>query len=171
MRSKSHHIIIITVLIALSLQVFGQMANYKSLYIYNFIKRIEWPESNSNQDKFYVVVFGDSETADALNMIASTKKAGTRGIEVIQIDELSELEKADLILVGYNKRKELKELNQLIHLSPVLIVADYKNAIESDINLIETDDGLEFLIRPESIRAKGLKLSDSLILLGKQENK
>ena len=35
---------------------------------------------------------------------------------------------------------------------------------------METGDGLEFIIHPKSIRNKGLKLSDSLILLGKQED-
>jgi len=170
MKFQSLHTIMIAVLIMLSFSVFGQMANYKSLYIYNFIKRIEWPVSTSNPDTFYLIVYGDSKTAEALEQIAQTKKAGNRDIIVQQINELSEIGSADLILVGYNKRKELEELAQLIHFSPVLLVADFKNAKESDINLIETDDGLEFLIRPDSIRAKGLKLSDSLILLGKQED-
>jgi hypothetical protein len=116
------------------------------------------------------VVYGDTETANSLEQIALTKKAENRDIILLQIDEISDIEFADLILVGYSKRKELEELVQLIHLSPVLLVADYKNAEKSDINLIETDDGLEFIIRPELIRSKGLKISDSLILLGKQED-
>lgn len=169
MKCRSLHTIFIAVFFVLSISVFGQMANYKSLYIYNFIKRIEWPISESHPNTFYLIVYGDSETAEALKQIASTKKAGTRKIVVQQINEISDIEFADLILVGNNRKKELKRLSQLIHLSPVLLVADYKNASESDINLVETDDGLEFVIRPESIREKGLKLSDSLILLGQQK--
>lgn len=169
MKFQSLHTIMIAVLIMLSFSVFGQMANYKSLYIYNFIKRIEWPVQESHPDSFYLLVYGDSKITDALKQIAQTKKAGRRNIVVQEVDEISDIEDADLILIGYNKRKELKELAQMIHLSPVLLVADYKNAKESDINLVETDDGLEFIIRPESIRKKGLKLSDALILLGKQE--
>lgn len=170
MKFQSLHTFLITTFFLLSFSVFGQMANYKSLYIYNFIKRIEWPASESHPETFYLIVYGDSETADALEQIALTKKAGNREIIVQQINNLSDIESADLVLVGYNKRKDLKELSQLMNLSPVLVVADYKSAKESDINLVETDDGLEFIIRPESIRKKGLKLSDALILLGKQED-
>lgn len=170
MKLRNLNMFIITAIIMLNVSVFGQMANYKSLYIYNFIKRIEWPKTESDPNNFYLVVYGDTETANSLEQIALTKKAENRDIIVLQIDEISDIEFADLILVGYSKRKELEELVQLIHLSPVLLVADYKNAEKSDINLIETDDGLEFIIRPELIRSKGLKISDSLILLGKQED-
>jgi len=170
MKIQSLHTLLLTALILLSFSVFGQMANYKSLYIYNFIKRIEWPSSEKNPGEFHLIVYGDQQTAEALQQIASTKKAGSRDIIVQQISDLSELDDADLIYVGFSKRKDLEKLAQLIHLSPVLLVADFKNAKVSDINLMETDDGLEFIIRPESIKKKGLKLSDSLILLGKQED-
>jgi hypothetical protein len=170
MRPQSLHTFFIAAFFMLSVSVFGQMANYKSLYIYNFIKRIEWPASEAHPDSFYLIVYGDNKTADALEQIALTKKAGTKEIIVQKINSISEIENADLIFVGYSKRKEIDELNQKIHMSPVLLVADFKNAIQSDINFLETDDGLEFLIRPESIRNKGLKLSDALILLGKQED-
>ncbi len=169
MRSQNLHTLLLIALILLSFSVYGQMANYKSLYIYNFIKRIEWPSSEKDPGEFHLIVYGDQQTAEALQQIAANKKAGSRDIIVEQMSDLSELENADLIYVGFSERKDIKELAQLIHLSPVLLVADYKNAKESDINLMETDDGLEFIIRPEFIRKKGLKLSDSLILLGKQE--
>lgn len=170
MKTHRLHTLILTALLLLSLSVFGQMANYKSLYIYNFIKRIEWPSSEKNPGEFHIIVYGDQQTATALQQIAATKKAGSSNIIVQQISDLSELDNADLIYVGVSKRKDLEKLAQLIHLSPVLLVTDSKNAKESDINLMETGDGLEFIIRPESIKKKGLKLSDSLILLGEQED-
>jgi len=170
MKTQSLHTVIIAAFFMLSFSVFGQMANYKSLYVYNFIKRIEWPVEKSHPNTFYLIVFGDNETADALKQIAQTKKAGNRDIIVQEISDISDISLADLIFVGYSKRKYVTKLAEYIHQSPVLLVADNKNAEKSDINLVETDDGLEFIIRPQSIRAKGLKLSDSLILLGKQEN-
>lgn len=169
MKIRGLHTYLIAIFFLLSISVFGQMANYKSLYIYNFIKRIEWPVSETHPDTFYIIVYGESKTIEALEQIANTKKAGFKEIKVQQVFEISDIQFADLILVSYNKRKDLAYLSELIHFSPVLLVADYKNAEESDINFLETDDGLEFLIRPEAIRKKGLKLSDSLILLGKQE--
>ena len=171
MRIRNLHIILITFLfVFLSNIVFGQMANYKSLYVYNFIKRIEWPSSEENRASFNILVIGDNTTADAIHQISLNKKSGTRIIEVFQNDNPESFENIDLIYVGYSKRKELDDIALKIGSAPILLVSDYKHAKESDINFMETSDGLEFTIRPKKIRKKGLKINDSLILLGKQED-
>jgi hypothetical protein len=166
--SIRHKWIVLMIFIFISQGALGQMANYKSLYIYNFVKRIEW-SNKTNDSVFNLVVIGDKETADALSQIALTKKAGDKPIVVSILKELTINTPVDLIYVDYSKRKYLEELSLIIENKPILLVTDYKNALNSDINLIETDDGLDFVIRPQKIREKGLKLSDSLILLGKLE--
>lgn len=163
-----HKWVVLLIFLFISQWALGQMANYKSLYIYNFVKRIEWP-NKSNDSVFNLVVIGDKETADALSEIALTKKADGKPMMVRLLKELTTETAVDLIYVDYSRRKYLEELSLIIENQPVLLVTDYKNAQNSDINLIETDNGLDFVIRPQKIREKGLKLSDSLILLGKQE--
>lgn len=163
-----HKTLLMISFVFISSLVFGQMSNYKSLYLYNFIKRIEWPVVSADQN-FTIVVMGDDETASALEQIAITKKAGERSIVVLNVKEATEIESADLIYVAYSKRKYIEELVLWIGNQSILLVSDYKNAELVDINLVENSDGLEFIIRPEKIRAKDLKLSDMLILLGKQE--
>jgi len=146
----------------------GQMSNYKSLYIYNFIKRIEWPNADQ-QENFVIVVMGDQETFDALKNISATKKAGEQEIIVRDIRSLDNITNINLIYVGYSKRKHLINLEELIGKQAILLVSDYKNSKIADINFEETSKGLEFIIRPKKIENKGLKISDNLIQLGKQD--
>lgn len=164
-----HKILMVISFVVLSQFAFGQMSNYKSLYIYNFIKRIEWPIIHSD-DTFHIVIFGDESTYKSISKIAQSKLAGDRPIEVEFIDEVEDLNLADLIYVDYSKRKHIQEINSWINNRPILLVSDYKNAKLTDINLLETSDGLEFIIRPDLIRDKDLKLSDMLIQLGKRDN-
>ena len=146
----------------------GQMSNYKSLYIYNFVKRIEWPNT-AQQQNFVIVVMGDDATYDALQEISLTKKAGDQEIIIRDIRSLDDITSINLIYVDYSKRKHLGELEKLIGKQPILLVSDYKNSKVADITFMETSKGLEFIIRPKKIEKKGMKISDNLIQLGKQD--
>lgn len=168
MKGPIHKLILVISFLLITSMVCGQMSNYKSLYLYNFIKRIEWPVNKSNQN-FIMVIMGDDATALSVQQIAETKKVGDKKIVVMKVKDPAEVDSADLIYVDYSKRKHIEELALWIGEQPILLVSDYKNAELTDINLVETSDGLEFIIRPEKIRGKSLKLSDMLILLGQQE--
>lgn len=146
----------------------GQMSNYKSLYIYNFIKRIEWPNT-AQQQNFVIVVMGDQETYKALQDISLTKKAGEQRIVVRDIRSLDNINNINLIYVGYSKRKHLGDLERLIGNQAILLVSAYKNSKLADINFEETSKGLEFIIRSKKIENKGMKISDNLIQLGKKD--
>ena len=146
----------------------GQMSNYKSLYIYNFIKRIEWPMA-AQQDQFVVVVMGDHDTFKALKHIAENKNDGEYHYLVEEIQDFEDIKQADLVYVDYNKRRNIDDLVNWIGTKPILLVSDYRGSKLVDINLMEKRDELNFVIRPEKIREKGLKISDELIQLGKTD--
>jgi len=147
----------------------GQMSNYKSLYIYHFIKRIEWPKSPDNKD-FVIIVMGDDKTLAALQQIAISKTVNQKKIRVSNTNNLDSISNINLIYVGYSKRKYIAELAKLIGKQPILLVSETKNNHFTDINLLEDDDGLEFDVIVENIRKKGLKISDDLLKLSKQKD-
>ena len=146
----------------------GQMSNYKSLYIYNFIKRIEWPAA-IQQKPFVIVVMGDHDTFKALKHIAENKNDGEYNFMVMEIQSFKDIQKADLVYVDYNKRRNIDELVNWIGTKPILLVSDYRGSKIVDIILMQTSDELSFVIRPKRIRKKGLKISDELIQLGKTD--
>jgi len=145
------------------------MSNYKSLYIYHFIKRIEWPKSPDNKD-FVIIVMGDDKTLAALQQIAISKTVNQKKIRVSNTNNLDSISNINLIYVGYSKRKYIAELAKLIGKQPILLVSETKNNHFTDINLLEDDDGLEFDVIVENIRKKGLKISDDLLKLSKQKD-
>jgi len=147
----------------------GQMSNYKSLYIYHFIKRIEWPKSPDNKD-FVIIVMGDDKTLAALQQIAISKTVNQKKIRVSNTNNLDSISNINLIYVGYSKRKYIAELAKLIGKQPILLVSETKDDSFSDIILLEDDDGLEFDVIVENIRKKGLKISDDLLKLSKQKD-
>lgn len=162
-------IILFIVFLLLTQWSVGQMSSYKSLYIYNFIKRIEWPATESSL-AFVVIVMGDHETFLALDNISKTKKIGERRIEVQEAITISDIENADLIYIAYSKRRSINEAVDWISNKPILLVSDYKSSKIVDINLVESTNELKFMVHPEKIRKKGLKVSDYLIQLGKHED-
>ncbi len=160
---------LIVFLILSSTLGFSQLANYKTLYLYNFIKRIEWPNQTKESAFRLVILSENDEIYNSMKAIAGTKKVGERAIEVVRVSRPTEIFKADLIFIDYSNRRYIEEIVLLAGNRPILLVADYKATEGTDINFIETSDGLDFLIRPQHIKGKGLKVSDMLIQLGKVE--
>lgn len=160
--------IIFFVFLLLSQWTMGQMPYYKSLYIYHFIKRIEWPEI-TGQNQFRIAVVGDKDTYEALVKISKDKKVSDLPLQVVYADDASDLDIVNLVYVDYSKRKSLKQISNTISQKAVLLVSDDKNSPLVDICLIEKSEELNFIIHPEKIRSKGLKIHTDLIKLGIQK--
>jgi len=126
-----HKILMVIAFVVFSQLVFGQMSNYKSLYIYNFIKRIEWPIVQSDET-FHIVIYGDRDTFESLVKIAESKLAGDRPIKVEYIDE------AEGIEVYVNGNRRVTE----IKISQDLIKNGDKEAIE-ELLQVATNKALE----------------------------
>jgi len=142
----------------------GQMSNYKSLYIYHFIKRIEWP-NEAIKDKFVIAVVGDKETYDALNQISKRKQGDQTPIIVNYYQDSNDIEHANLIFLGNSKKKNIESYINVIADKPILLICDKNEYSKADICLIENNDELNFTVHPQKIRAKGLKISADLIQL------
>jgi len=132
------------------------------------MKRIEWPNANTNKD-FVIVVLGDESTLEALQLIAKTKTVDQRKIHVYSTKNLNNISNIDLIYIGYSKRKYIPDIVKLIGEQAILLVSETKNNQYPDIELIEDDTGLSFMVNTERIRKKGLKISDDLIKLSKRK--
>lgn len=143
---------------------FAQYDKYKALYIYNFTKRIDWPESNKEGD-FIIGVLGKSEIVDHLKNFTLNKKVIDQEIVIVQSNDISDLQNAHLLFITGKYNNQINQIVNLLIDKPVLIITDQHNA-KGDINFVETSKELQFQINPEQIRNKNLKVSQSLIKLG-----
>lgn len=148
----------------------AQEVDYKSytLFVYNFIKYIEWPE-NKSQGDFVLGVLGDSPVVKELEKLAATKKAKGRTIVIKKFNTPEEVTDCHLLYVTAAKSGSIKQLKEMTKNKAVLIVGEReglarKGAALSFVTL--EDDVLKFDINKAEIEIHNLKIPGTLILLG-----
>jgi hypothetical protein len=151
-------------------RVQAQDVDYKSytLFVYNFIKYIEWPE-NKSQGDFVIAVLGDSPVVKELEKLAATKKAKGRNIVIKKFSSPEQITDCHLIYVTASKSGSIKALKDLVKNKATLIVGEReglarKGAALSFVTL--DDDVLKFDINKSEIEQHNLKIPSTLISLG-----
>jgi hypothetical protein len=151
-------------------RVHAQEVDYKSytLFVYNFIKYIEWPE-NKAQGDFVLGIIGDSPVVAELEKLAATKKVKGRTIVIKKFSSLEQVTNCHLLYVTSSKSSLIKPLRELCKNKAMLIVGEReglarKGAALSFVTL--EDDVLKFDINKAEIEQHSLKIPGNLILLG-----
>lgn len=76
MRMKRIFLLLGVVGLCLSSNAWAQKSKYQSIFIYNFIKYIKWPDSY-NSGNFIIGVVGNSDIVASLEQMAAAKKKPT----------------------------------------------------------------------------------------------
>lgn len=147
---------------------YGQVQNYKvqSVFLYSFIRYVQWPDAY-NQGDFEIQVLGDSPILDELNSMAQVRKVGDRSIKVSKIKSASEIKKCNILFVTA-KSTQLNDVISKVDTQPILIVTEEPGmaARGSDINLIVKEDGKPgFELNQAAVNKRGFKISLELIRL------
>ena len=148
----------------------AQETDYKaySLFVYNFMKYVEWPEAASKGD-FTVGVLGDSPINSELQTLASSKKLKGRNIVLKKFSTPEEAVNCHLLYVSSSKSATVKTLKDQTKDKPVLIVGEREGLAKKGAGLSFVtleDDELKFDINKKEIEQHQLKISTSLINLG-----
>ncbi|HXC03107.1 MAG TPA: YfiR family protein [Bacteroidia bacterium] len=154
----------------LAIKSHAQDVDYKSysLFVYNFIKYIEWPENKSNGD-FVVGVLGDSPIIKDLEKLAATKKAKGKNIVIKKFATPEQVTECQLLYVATSKSGSIKAMKDFSKNKAMLIVGEReglakKGAALSFVTL--EDDVLKFDINKAEIEQHNLKIPGALIQLG-----
>ncbi|MFY8185264.1 MAG: YfiR family protein [Bacteroidia bacterium] len=156
--------------IVVSNKLTAQSTNYKaySLYVYNFMKYVEWPEEESKGD-FIVGLIGDSKIKEDLSVLANNKKLKGRKIVFKVFDKVEDITYCHLIYVSSSKSSSIKVINKKFANKPLLIVGEREESVYKGaaLSFLTTDeDELKFDINKKEIESHKLKISSSLIKLG-----
>ena len=148
----------------------AQETDYKaySLFVYNFMKYVEWPEAQSKGD-FVIAVLGDSPIIKELQTLANSKKLKGRTIVLKKCNTLEETSGCHLLYVSASKSTALKTLKDQTKDKPILIVGEREGLAKKGAGLSFVtldDDELKFDINKKEIEQHQLKISGSLISLG-----
>ncbi len=146
----------------------AQYEKYKALYIYNFTKRIDWPEEQKKGD-FVMGVLGRGSIVKHLKDFTENRKVINQDITVKQFDDLSQIDSCHLLFITAKHKYNIPLIVNQYADTPMLIVSEVSGS-GACINFRETEKALLFEINATRIRNKNLKVSQSLINLGIETN-
>lgn len=147
-----------------SVNLRAQNEKFKAMFIYNFIKYIEWPGS-SNSSSFVITIVGDSPIKTELESIAGLKRVGSATLEIKKVSTIAEIGNSQVIYLPLSKKKLLPEVVTKSQGKPILVVSDEAQG-EFGINFVEMDGKLKFQIAKSRIELHGLRVNSSLLSLG-----
>jgi YfiR/HmsC-like len=144
-------------------------ANYTihTLYIFNFTKYIEWP-TGSKQVK--IGVFDNPTAAEELQKMAKAKSTDAAEISIVNTRNENELSTCQIIFIPENNSAKTAALIQRFGEQPILIVTEESDMIEkgASISFKIADGKLRFQVNEKTIKAKGLKVSRTLVSLSEK---
>ncbi|MEM7109190.1 MAG: YfiR family protein [Bacteroidota bacterium] len=146
-------------------QTHGQNYQLHSVYIYSFIKYVEWP--NTDKSEFVIGVYGESPVSDHLQKMAETKKAGNKIIKIKNISDLAALSDLEMLFVPDAKADDFEAIKTKLEGSNTLIITESAGLGEvgSTINFIETSGTLRFELNRAAMQKQNLKVSSELTAL------
>jgi hypothetical protein len=147
----------------------AQERDYKaySIYVYNFIKYIEWPQASKNGE-FVIAVIGDSPITNELKVLAASKKANGQTIVIRKITTLAELANAQILYISTGKSSVIKEALEKTKNLPTLVIGEREGLVKkgAGINFVTLDDDtLKFELNKKAIEEHNLQISTTLISL------
>jgi hypothetical protein len=146
-----------------SAQQASTVSQAQSIFIYNFSRLIQWPESYNTGD-FVIGIMGNNDLYNTLISYVSGKKVGSRAISVKKFDEPAEISKCNILFVGNTKIGKLNEVLAKVQSQSSLIITERKGMIDSGsaIDFFMDEDKLKFVMNTQNAQKYDLVISKSL---------
>ncbi len=148
----------------------AQDVNYKaySLFVYNFMKYMEWPEE-ATKEGFTVGVWGDSPIMKELQAMAANKKIKGKSIIIKKLTTIDEAVGCQMVYISSGKSNTLKTMKEKLKGKPILLVGEREGLAAKGAALsfvTQDDDTLKFDINKAAIKENNLKIATALLALG-----
>jgi len=141
----------------------AQLAKFKSAYIYNICRYIEWPEGY-REGNFIIGVVGKSEITEELEILAQQKKIVGQTIVIKQYKSVANVEKCHVLYISESQWKNLPEAVVKVGNNATLIFSEKEGSLDKGaaINFIEAENKLKFELKKVNATRQSLKLNSSL---------
>ena len=140
------------------------MTKVESIYIYNFIKNIQW----SNIDNKYIIgVYSNGATFEELSGLLSVRKFNGKAIEVKKITAPAHASECHIVFVSQANGGMVKKIATEADTKNTLIVSERGQLNNgAGISFVLANSKLGFKINQPVCKAAGLQISASLLSLG-----
>jgi hypothetical protein len=138
----------------------------KAIFIMNFTRYIEWPESY-REGNFVVGVVGNSPLYTELIKMAKTKKVASQTLEIRKFDEIGDIAKCHILYVSENKSQDILSVVSQVKQNSTLIITAKEGLVDrgSGINFVVKNNRQKFELNKKNVEKKRLKVSANLEVL------
>ncbi len=153
-------------------EVFAQYSQeqaVKAAMIRNFAQFTRWPK-NSVTDQtgntISICLMGDESMLESFTGIRGKKIKG-RSIQLRWVENITGLQKCDLLFVDKTARAEMSRIMASLKGKPVLTIGETEKFTRTGgmITFFEQENRIRFRINPETARRSGLQFSSNLLEL------
>jgi hypothetical protein len=160
-----------SILFVAVLMIFGvgaraadNVAGLQAMYIYNFLRHINWP-ANSVGNDFVIGVYGSGDMYEQLTNYTKDRKIGNKSISVIKIDNIADAAKCQLLFVPSSRSSKIAEIKSNIGAKSCLIVSEKSGTFGSGsgIEFMIDQDKLRFKVSEGNLKQQNLGVSKALL--------
>ncbi len=140
----------------------------KAMFVYNFLKFVEWPsESSRAKDPFVVLIIGDGTTADATERFLESKTIGERRVLVRRTQWDQSLAGARAAFVVERDPKKLHLILEAAAAAGVLTIGEGESFATHGgvIGLLVENRRVRFDVDTTAAQVAGLRVSSKLLAL------
>jgi hypothetical protein len=157
----------------LAMVLFGSQAlarsevEIKAAYVYNFVKFVTWPATDSDTD-FQLCIYGDNPFGTFTEKFNSLSVRGQNII--VTYPDISQISTCNVLLINHSEEKFIPEIISLAAKYPILTISEIENFTELGgcVGFIKLGNIVRFDINLEKARAVGLDISSKLLKLANE---
>jgi hypothetical protein len=141
----------------------------KAMFVYNFLKFVEWPVDLSVglKDPFVVLIIGEGATADAAERFLESKMIGDRPVVVRRTEWDQSLIGVRAALVVERDPRKLQRVLKAAAAAGVLTIGEGESftTLGGVIGLLVEDRKVRFDVDTSAAQSAGLRVSSKLLAL------
>ena len=147
----------------------------KAVFLEQFTRFVEWPESSAVADTtlpFVLGVIGDNPFGALLESVYEQRRIKKKPVELRYITDLDEIPQCHLLFIAGSAADRLPEILARTADLPILTVADSEGFAQRSvlINLYLSGETVKFEINEKAVRSSGLAFSYLLLNLARVVN-
>lgn len=159
-------LLLLSLFLITSISVYSQNYQLHSVYMYSFIRYVQWPPEDMEGD-FIIGVLGDSPIIEHLEKMASTKKAGSRDIVIKKFGSQAEISETHMLFISKELNNQLASIVKSKGKMHTLLITEEEGMASegSNINFVVRKDRLAFELNKSAMQRSSLKVSNELTRL------
>lgn len=170
LRSSFKYLLVVFCLISLRFQqpsTYDVNTKFKAVFLYNFTRYFEWPETKKTGDFIIYVVGKNDALISELKNLAGKKKVGTQDIEIKNTPAFDPSINAHIVYAAPEVSKNISDVIAKNKNKGTLMVAEGVGACKagSSINFVAVDNKLKFEYSKNNAVRAGLKTNDDFKVL------